>query len=369
MEPLDLGMARLMAAHPRPWALLPAVHRPVAAMVGAMPVDIEERFAARPEAASFRERLGVERVGTVDVIPVMGVITKRMTFLTWWLGGTALDYLREAIREALNDPEVSAIVLDIDSPGGSVDGMTEFAADLRAMRDGEKPIVAVADPTAASGALYIGMSAREFIVTPSGSVGSLGVYMLHWDISRELEEIGETPTFIFAGEYKVDGNPFEPLSDTARDDWQAEVNHFYALFTADGAKGRQTTISDVVENYGQGRMLLPQDALKVGMVDRIDTLENTIRRLSRGRASSTGRRAEGGKPDLVATDEGTEPQVTDAGLEPVVEEPVIAEPVAEPLPIPAYQPDPARIAALAGQFDRAAHGAPTSRWFERSPSR
>jgi hypothetical protein len=140
--------------------------------------------------------------------------------------GGLIDF-RDAFREALNSPEIQAIVLDVDSPGGYVDLVPETAQEIYDAR-GEKPIVAVANTTACSAAYWIASQADEVVVTPSGSVGSIGVYMLHEDWSKFNEDFGIDPTYIFAGRYKVDGNPDEPLSDTAREEWQQEVDDLYA---------------------------------------------------------------------------------------------------------------------------------------------
>jgi len=262
-------------------------------------------------AASNFERIGGAMLASAAVIPIHGVITQRSSFWSWLFGGASIDLLRNALREVLADPVVSAVIFDIDSPGGSVDGLTEFAKELRSYRAaGDKPIVAVVDPLAASAAYWIASQANEIVVTPSGEVGSIGIYAAHEDDSAAFEMMGVKITLISAGEYKTEGNPFEPLGDDARAAMQEQVDTFYAMFLSDVALGRGVSVDAVASGFGEGRTLLAKKALQAGMVDRIATLEETALRLAR--TSKATRRAELGSNSLTAAqlsivgEEGTE---------------------------------------------------------------
>lgn len=274
----------LKALDERPWA----VQRSVLAFMrdfltfrangGALSVDeISSRLAAAAAANGARNGGGV--AGTVAVIPMYGVISQRQSLMSETSGGTSIDGLREDFRIALADPKVSAIVFDIDSPGGSVDGVTEFAQELRQARVGAKPIVAQIDTLCASAAYWLAANCAEIVITPSGEVGSIGVFAVHEDISRAADAAGVTTTLISAGPYKTEGNQFEPLSDAARTAMQSQVDSFYSMFLGDVAKGRRVSVDTVAADYGQGRTLLAGPAMTAGVVDRIDTLEATVRRL------------------------------------------------------------------------------------------
>lgn len=272
----------------RPWAIKRSW---LAMMLRADGLPISMPHAtAEPVAASNFERIGGAMIASAAVIPVHGPITLRADFWSWLFGGTSVEGLRNALREVIGDPTVSAVIFDIDSPGGSVDGLTEFAAELRSLRGGSKPIVTVFNPLGASAAFWLGAQTDELIVTPSGEVGSIGVYAAHEDDSAALEMMGVKITLISAGPYKTEGNPFEPLGDEAKAAMQEQVDTFYAMFLSDVAKGRGVTPSVVASTYGEGRTLLAAKALQARMVDRIDTLENTAMRLSR--AAKPGRRAD-----------------------------------------------------------------------------
>lgn len=216
--------------------------------------------------------------GTVAVIPVHGVLTQRGM---WGDGGT--DQLARTIEAAVSHHSVSGVILDVDSPGGSSHGLQEFSDKVFAMRGKGKPIVALANPMAASAALWAGSSADRFAVTPSGEVGSLGVWSLHLDYSELLAAEGIKPTFVFAGKHKVDGNPYEPLSAVAKAHWQESVDDTYSHFVEAMARNRGTSKAKVRSDFGEGRMLLPQQALSAGMVDRVATLDDLL-----GEMNATG---------------------------------------------------------------------------------
>jgi capsid assembly protease len=231
--------------------------------------------AATPRAA--RRGAGQRAGGTVAVIPLTGVLTPRASLLSFLFGGGGgLVDFRDMFREAVNSPDVGAIVLDVDSPGGLIDLVPETAAEVRAAR-GAKPIVAVVNTMAASGAYWIACQADELVVTPSGVAGSIGVYMVHEDWSGWNEQQGIVPTYISAGKYKVEGNPDQPLSEEAAADWQREADDLYGLFVADVAAGRGVSEDQVRSGYGQGRTVRPAArVLEAGLADRVDTLENVI---------------------------------------------------------------------------------------------
>jgi signal peptide peptidase SppA len=214
----------------------------------------------------------------VFVLPVLGVLSQRGGIDQTSTPLTSVDSLRRHFAAALADSEVGTILLDVDSPGGSVAGIQEFAADIFAAR-GQKRIVAQANSLMASAAYWIGSAADEVVATPSGQVGSIGVISAHEDHSGELEQKGIRVELISAGRYKTEGSPLGPLTDEARADRQRHVDEYYRSFTNDVAKHRNVKPADVRSGYGQGRVLGARDALAAGMVDRIGTLEQTIGRL------------------------------------------------------------------------------------------
>lgn len=272
----------------QPWAILPETALVIQDLLRLRASGLaltEEEIQARIGA---REKPVARQEGSIAVVPVFGVVAHRMNLFTEISGGTSTEKLTAQIRQLVDDPAVSAIVLDVNSPGGGVFGLTELAEEMRAAR-GKKRIVAIANALMASAAYWIGASADELVVTPSGQVGSIGVFSMHEDHSKLLAAEGIAVTLIQAGKFKTEGNPFEPLTDEARAAIQAQVDRYYGLFTADVAKGRRVDVETVRSGFGQGRVVSAKEALKAGMVDRVATLDEVLSDLAAGKPSETAR--------------------------------------------------------------------------------
>jgi len=145
-------------------------------------------------------------------------------------------------------------------------------------------------PEAASAAYWIGSQATKFYVTPSGEVGSIGVWSMHVDYSRANEQDGIAVTFVSAGEHKVEGNPHEPLSDEARAEMQRSVDETYREFVAAVARGRNVTPAKVLADFGNGRMLTARAAVQAGMADAVKPFEAVLTEVA---ASKPRKRASG----------------------------------------------------------------------------
>jgi signal peptide peptidase SppA len=274
------------AAASQPWAMEPAkLSRVAAFFMARLRGEVSPGLTAEEQASveARRERAAGKTVSAggkaVAVIPVHGVLSHRAGLFDDYSGGASYESFQSALADALRDPDVGAIVLDVDSPGGTVAGCTE-AADAIFRARGQKPIVAVANTMAASAAYWLAAQADELYVTPSGTVGSVGVYMLHEDDSGWLEKAGVKMTFVHAGQYKVEGNSYEPLGEEARAEMQKWVDACRETFVAAVARGRGTSVEDVLAHYGDGRLLRAEDALAAGMVHGIRTLDDTIAALT-----------------------------------------------------------------------------------------
>jgi signal peptide peptidase SppA len=219
------------------------------------------------------------REDSVAVVPVLGLLTQRGGVINS-VRTQSVAVLAATVSQLSRDEGVSAIVLDVDSPGGEVFGVPEAAAAIRAAR-AAKPIVAVANSEAGSAAYYLASQATELVVTPSGLVGSIGVFAAHEDKSKALEQEGRKVTLISAGKYKTEGNPFEPLGDEARAARQVQVDRYYGMFVQDVARGRGVNMDRVRNGFGEGRMVGAKDAVEQGMADHVGTLQDGIRRAAR----------------------------------------------------------------------------------------
>lgn len=268
----------LQAFAETPWAILPHMLATLSEIVqrhaAGEKLSAEEIEARVHGAARPAER----RVNSVAVLPLFGTIFPRANLMTQMSGATSAEIFGQKFQELLEDPQVGAIVIDVNSPGGSVYGIEEVSKMIYDAR-GRKPIVAVANHLMASAAYWIGTAADEVVVTPSGDVGSVGVFAVHEDYSAALEQDGIKTTLISAGKYKVEGNPYQPLGEEARASIQASVDETYDVFVEAVARNRGLNSAAVRSGFGEGRVVGAREALKLGMADRIDTLEGTINRL------------------------------------------------------------------------------------------
>src|SRR3990172_3624200 len=236
----------------------------------------EQLPAFDPQAAG---RSGVPgTVGTVAVVPVIGTLTQRVQVIGSAQTRSTAEIVAQ-VRAYAADPAIDAIVLEIDSPGGEVFGVPEAWQSIRESA-ARKPVIAHANSIAASAALYLGSAATEFWATPSGEVGSVGVYALHVDMSKALEEMGEAWDFIVATKspYKIEGNPAGPLTDEARAHAQKDVDRYMGMFLRDLAKGRGLSEKQVESTFGGGRMMGSTEARGVGMIDQVGTFEQAVGR-------------------------------------------------------------------------------------------
>lgn len=201
----------------------------------------------------------------VAIVPISGSLINRFaSSYSGWV--TGYNFITRQIGMAMVDDDVKAIIYDVNSNGGEVAGCFETAAIIR-LASRTKPSTAIVDSNCYSAAYGLSSSASKIIVTPSGGAGSIGVVAMHVDMSKMLEESGYKVTFIHAGAHKVDGNPYEALSDEVRADIQKSVNASYDKFTALVAANRsmdQKAIRDT-----EARIYSADDALRLGLIDAI----------------------------------------------------------------------------------------------------
>ena len=284
-----------------PWAMMPerlaafatVLSRWSAGSSRAMEDDevAEGRHSFDARRAQAQGRAGS---GAISVLPLYGAVVQRANLATDICGGTSTQQFTAAFRDAMSDDSIGAVLIDIDSPGGSVYGVGELAAEIIEARS-RKPVVGLANSLAASAAYWIGCSCSELFVTPGGEVGSIGVWQAHEDWSKAMEEAGVKTTLISAGKYKVEGNPYQPLGEEAQTFMQSRVDDYYTVFTKAVAKGRGVGIAQVRGGMGEGRVLGADAALAQNMVDGVMTFDDVVRKMQRDmktrRDPSASRRA------------------------------------------------------------------------------
>lgn len=262
MSELDITLAQ-------PWAILPS-RLPI--ISGA----IQRYLAGEELAARMDGSRNPTQAGSIAVIPIHGMISQRAGGpFEMLFGGTSTERIGAQLAAAVGSKDIRGILLDIDSPGGTVGGVAELADQVYAARS-QKPIVAVSNSLMASAAYWIGSQADRIVATPSSQTGSIGVYAVHLDYSKALEAEGITPTIISAGKYKTEANEYSPLTDDAKAAWQEQIDAYYDLFVGAVARGRNRAAATVRNGFGEGRVLTAEAAKAAHLVDEIGTLDRAI---------------------------------------------------------------------------------------------
>lgn len=256
---------------------------------------IEARMG-RPLA---NEQRSYEIQDGVAVLPIEGVIAKKMNLFSQISGGASSQMTKQALADAVNDPAVHSIILAIDSPGGTVDGTQALADAVRATRD-KKPIVTLGSGTIASAAYWIGASAQAVYLADSTTVaGSIGIVTSHTDISGAEAARGIKTTEITAGKYKRVSSQYGPLSDAGRQSIQEQLDYLYSLFVGSVADSLGVSVDTVLADMAEGRVFTGQQAVDAGLASGgIITLDNLVAKLNRDRA---------GEPSSLPARTGTAP--------------------------------------------------------------
>jgi len=264
-----------------PWAVLPDQLREIqsiyATHLKGEKIDIAaiEARLGRP-LANEQQAYKLQPGTSVAVLTLEGIMAPKANLMMQISGGVSTQLATTQIESAIADPRVSALVLAIDSPGGSVFGTPELAAAILEL-SAIKPIVTVCDATLASAAYWAGSAACAIYITgPTVQVGSIGVVASHNYDPRAAA----TTTEITAGKYKRIAGSNAPLSEDGRAYIQSQVDHLYSVFVDTVATHRNTTPAAVLQHMADGRIYTGQQAIDAGLVDGIATLDQIVTQLA-----------------------------------------------------------------------------------------
>ena len=213
----------------------------------------------------------------IAVIPIIGSMSHRATGIEAMSGMTSYATLQKQFDAAFNDPNVGSILMDIDSPGGSVAGAFDFR-DYLMSKKGTKPVYALARDAMCSAAYLIGSTADKVYATQTARVGSIGVVAMHTDVSGKMEKDGIKPTFISAGKFKTAGNPYEKLEGEKLKYLQDSVDESYDMFINAVADARG--IDKKVIRDTEARVYGGKKAVEIGLADGIRTYESVLAEMS-----------------------------------------------------------------------------------------
>lgn len=241
--------------------------------------QIERAKITDLRATTGSETGNFARQGKVAFIPLVGAMSKR-SYWSYW-GGYTRGTLQVAadIREANADPDITGIVMYVDTPGGSVDG-TELLHNE--VRDSKKPIIAVVSGMCCSAGMWAVAAAHKIYTTSNQDyVGSIGVYTMHGDYSKLYEEFGIKITVITAegSTEKVIGSPYEPLSPEHEDKIRGKLTEVRTDFIAAVTKGRGDSIKNPKDKDNPlwtGAVFHAKEARRLGITDGMVRIEAAI---------------------------------------------------------------------------------------------
>jgi capsid assembly protease len=228
-------------------------------------------------------------VDGIAVIEIAGVLIHRGGWIGQSSGQTSCEGIAAQIDAAGNDPAVRGVALDIDSFGGEVAGVFDLADRIRAIR-GSKPVWAFVAEHAFSAGYALASQADRILLPRTGALGSIGVVVMHADLSGQMDQDGIRVTLIHSGQHKVDGNPYAPLPEDVRADIQREIDVLRFLFAETVAAGRAGRLSQEAALATEAATYRGADAVTAGLADEVTDLARgfaAFRQANSGQAIST----------------------------------------------------------------------------------
>ncbi len=268
----------------QPWAIVPEwLHTIVE--VAQRHVDLEvvaERHATTPEALSARigarNEWGIQVRDGIAIVPVTGPIFPRANLMTQYSGATSLDMLAYGLQSVIDDDAVKAILLDVDSPGGVAFGIGEMAEMIRGGTK-RKPITAYVAGLGASAAYWIASAASEIVMHPTAMVGSIGV-VTGVPVQEQPDNQG-VRTIEVVSTNAPNKRP-DPRTEEGIEVIRKTLDDLEAQFIDNVARHREVSRDVVLADFGQGSLKVGEQAVAVGMADRLGTFEETLAGLSGG---------------------------------------------------------------------------------------
>lgn len=204
----------------------------------------------------------------IAIIPVEGLLLHRSEMY-----GSSYEDIRFQLNQALASPHIEHIVLDIDSGGGEINGLFDLVDDIHAARS-QKPITALVNECACSAAYLIASSTQRIVAPRTAIVGSIGVIVTHLDQSEAEKRMGLKFTEVYAGTHKNGFSLHQPLSETAKEDLQTQVDETYELFIQTLARNRDQ--SEIIFRSTEAKVYSSTNALKLQLIDHIQPANKFI---------------------------------------------------------------------------------------------
>lgn len=247
-------------------------------------VDPKASFFDTPDTANADTTKTVpyllEVNGPVGVISIHGPMSNDQRWYDEFIKVASYPAIREAVVHAAEDPAIKHIMLDINSGGGTVNGVADVASLIRHVNDKVKPVTAFTDGAMMSAAYWLGSSAGKVYASKVAGVGSIGVIATHQEFSKMMEDIGIKATVIRSGKYKALANSMEPLTDAAKTQIQDSLDVIYGVFVQHVSAMRDVSYNVADSKMAQGREFWGDAALSAGLVDGITTYDELFNKIS-----------------------------------------------------------------------------------------
>lgn len=228
-----------------------------------------------------RDLPGVPSPGKVAVVPLEGVLTSRQPTL-------------RTLRRYRENGSVEALVLRIQSPGGTVGATQAIYREIRSLREEGRPVVAWIGDVGASGGYYVAAAADSIYALPGSITGSIGVVMQFPNVQGTLDKLGMGMELVKSGEHKAAGSPFRPLGEGDREVFQQLVDDAHGQFVEAVAEGRGMEL-ERARRIADGRVVSGERARELGLVDGLATFSEAVD--AAGRMSGLGEDPRTLRPD------------------------------------------------------------------------
>jgi|GEM_PF-1663922 len=291
------------------WAILPDVIKSMYSSVKDM--DLISHINSVPKAAYNDDRYfntfpaEGQKGKRVAVVQVQGLLMKAETSLG---DSTSTVRLRSVIRSLVKNPDVISIILNIDSPGGTVSGIQDLADEIQKAAE-QKTVLAFIEDTGASAAYWIASQAHKIYTNSTALVGSIGVFSAVYDYSMQAAQMGIKVHLITTGDFKGAGTVGTEISPEQLEELQKVVNSFYDFFLFGVAKGRGLSLREI-RPLADGRVWIGKEAQKVGLTDGVKTFKEVLKAASRSKISAQIDMKTDGKEEVIMNQKEKEAPVT-----------------------------------------------------------
>ena len=232
--------------------------------------DEDETFDGFPEYGYM-----LARHGDVAVLNISGSMVSKETFYNRYVGLCSYQEVRNAAIVAA-ESGCRGLLLDIDTNGGSAEGIGELSDFLSEFDKNVMPVYTYTGTKMLSAGYWVGCIGRKVFSSAMAVNGSIGVVSAHFSYARMLKEQGIDVTMLRQGEFKALGSPYEKLDDKARADIEARMGKFYDLFLSHVSSHRGIAVPALIETAAEGRVFMGDDAVAVGLVDGITTFDKAV---------------------------------------------------------------------------------------------